>query len=229
MKEILILMLMALSILAMPSFASIGGNLTLTLEPDIVGQINQTDQIITPAEGSLWLKLRTVWLERALWTRMAIETIVQDSEDQRPVIHRLLRNYESTTETLGPYLGNETAESYGDLIREHLLIAENLARALRDKNQTAADEAGQNWRENADRLASLENSTLKVVSFNDSQAHWLRYINLTRNETDELIDKDYNASIESFDLIIEQSNFMADALAEGIIQQFPEKFHAEQN
>jgi hypothetical protein len=40
-----------------------------------------------------------------------------------------------------------------------------------------------------------------------------------------LANKDYNASIDTFDRIEEQSNMMADSLAQGIIIQFPEKFH----
>lgn len=74
-------------------------------------------------------------------------------------------------------------------------------------------------------IASFKNKTIPMLTLEMRRAMWQEHLNLTKNETQELLAKDFNASIDTFDRIEEQSNFMADSLAEGIIQQFPEKFH----
>lgn len=217
--------MLILSLMASPTLGAVGGNLTEELEPEIIGQVNQTDIIITPEEESLWMQMRTLWQEHVFWTRMAIMSIIQDSEDRGPVLNRLLRNYEDMAETLGPNLGNETSNEYGDLIEEHLLIAAELVTAAKEEDQAAFEDANSRWYENADEIASFENRTIPKLALEERKAMWYEHLNLTKNETALLLNRDYNASIDTFDLIEEQANMMADSLANGIIQQFPERFH----
>ncbi len=225
MEKIGVTILLILSLMASPTLGAVGGNLTEELEPEIIGQVNQTDIIITPEEESLWMQMRTLWQEHVFWTRMAIMSIIQDSEDRGPVLNRLLRNYEDMAETLGPNLGNETSNEYGDLIEEHLLIAAELVTAAKEEDQAAFEDANSRWYENADEIASFENRTIPKLALEERKAMWYEHLNLTKNETALLLNRDYNASIDTFDLIEEQANMMADSLANGIIQQFPERFH----
>ncbi len=128
-------------------------------------------------------------------------------------------------ETLQPYLGNESAKNYGDLIEEQLIIAAELVETAKNGNETALEEVNSRWFKNADEIASFENKTIPMLALEMRKAMWHEHLNLTKNETQQLLVKDFNASIDTFDRIEEQSNMMADSLAEGIIQQFPEKFH----
>jgi hypothetical protein len=78
---------------------------------------------------------------------------------------------------------------------------------------------------NADEIALFENTTIPPLTLNDRKAVWYEHINLTSKETNELLNKDYTASIDTTDRIEEQDNLMSDSLANGIILEFPEKFH----
>lgn len=216
---------MMLSLLAPPTLAAVGGNLSEELKPEIIGQINQTDIIITPAEASLWLQLRTLWQEQVFWKRLAAQAIIQGSEERGPVLNRLMRNYEDMAEILGPYLGNKNADEYGDLIEEHLQITTEFVTAAMEENQTALEDATERLYKNADEIAVFENTTIPKLALDDRKAIWYEYLSLNRDETAVLINMDYNASIETFDLIEEHASLMADSLANGIIQQFPERFH----
>jgi hypothetical protein len=222
-KEILTLLI--LSLLPLPALSAIGGNLTEELEPEIVGQINQTDILITPAEGSLWLQLRTAWQEQVFWKRLAIQAIIQDSEERDPVISRLMRNYADMAETLGPYFGNENANLYGDLIEEHLQLSADFALAAREDDQMALEGITNRLYENSDEIASFENNTIPRLSLVERRAMWHEYLNLSRNETTELLNGDYINSTDTLDRTLEQASMMADSLTNGIIQQFPERFH----
>lgn len=222
-KGVLILLILSLTI--SPTLCAVGGNLTEELKPEIIGQVNQTDVVITPAEESLWMQMRTLWQEHVFWTRMAIISIIQGSEDKGPVLNRLLRNPEDMAETLGPYMGNESSREYGTLIKEHLLIAADLVTAAKEGDQAAFGDANSRWYENADEIASFENRTIPKIAIDERKAMWYEHLDLTKNETTQLLNRDYNASIETFDLIEEQANMMADSLADGVVQQFPERFH----
>lgn len=229
MYKIVTLATLALLVLVAPTFGSIGGNLTLEnltleLEPITIVEMNQTSGVITPAEANLWLEERTLWQEQAFWTRMAIMSMLQNSPDQGPVLNRLLRNYGDMAEVIGPYYGNETAKEYGDLIKDHLLIAAALVSAVRDRNQVAIENANNQWYTNADDIAKFESNLSSNLTLKDRTAMWHEYLILTENEILQLSNGDYNTSIDTLDRIEEQASIMADSLTQGIISQFPDRF-----
>ncbi len=55
-------------------------------------------------------------------------------------------------------------------------------------------------------------------------AMWHDHLRLTKGEAVARLTKDYTADIEAFDQIELQANMMADSMADGIINQFPDKF-----
>lgn len=224
-KATLALLALHLIAVAVPSLGAIGGNQTVELEPDIVGKINQTDAMVTPEEASLWLQLRTLWKEKVFWTRESATAIVSNSDDRDSVLERLSRVREDMAETLSPYLGNVTAKEYGDLIGEDLNLTKQYISAAASGDAAAQEDIMARWRTNADEIAQFENATLPYLSLEERRAMWHNHLNLTTSHVGERLDKDYNASIETFDLAEEQADIMADSLAEGIVHKFPEKFH----
>lgn len=223
--KLLILSLLVLSTLEIPAIASIGGNNSSEqLAPDLIGQTNQSNQTVTANEESLWLQMRTLWLENVFWTRMAIVSVTQGCDNKASIQNRLMRNYQDMETTLSPYLGNETATKYGDLIEKNTELTVDLATAAGNKDQAAFESANKSLFENAKNVAAFENTTITKLSSNDRLAMWHNYLNLTRNETTELANKDYNASIDTFDLLEEQTNMMADSLTNGIVQKSPTGF-----
>ena len=106
----IILSLMALMLTASSGVCSLGGNLTDELKPLIVGQLNQTDRVLTEQEGSLLLQLRTLSLEQVFWTRMAISSLIQGSDESDFILKRLLRNSKDMIETLRPYFGPDKSD-----------------------------------------------------------------------------------------------------------------------
>lgn len=220
-----LLTVLALALIAAPGLASVAGNLTTELVPVIVGQVNQTDVVVTPVEESIWLQLRTISQENVFWTRMAVTATIQGGGDKDPVINRLLITSKDISEALIPYLGQEAVSKYSALIDEHFNNILELTTATKEGNQTELMNANRRLYKNADEIALYENTTIPKLSLNDRKAMWYDHINLTANEITELVNKDYNASINTTDMIEEQANIMSDSLANGVILQFPEKFH----
>jgi hypothetical protein len=110
------------------------------------------------------------------------------------------------------------------LIEEHLLIAAALVEAAKAGNSTAAADSEKKWYENADEIAAFENSINSNWNKTDLMAMWHDHLKLTKAEAVARLTKNYTADVEAFDQIQAQANMMADSMANGIVQQFPDKF-----
>ena len=113
---------------------------------------------ITPSEEDLRLALRTLWYEHIVWTRLAIMSLASGSDDKDPVLNRLLNNSGDMANGLKPFYGNENGDKYGNLIKDHLVIAAGLVEAAKAGNNTEVNDADKRWHENADKIATFENS-----------------------------------------------------------------------
>ncbi len=183
---------------------------------------NQTG--IIGSEEDLLLKMRMLWEEHIIWTRMFIMSVADNTTDKAVVTDRLLKNYDDMADAMKPYYGNDTGIKFGDLIEEHLLIAATLVQAAKAGNGTAAADAENKWYENADEIAAFENSINPNWNKTALMTMWHDHLSLTKAEAVARLTKNYTADVEAFDQIENQANMMADSMTDGIVKQFPDKF-----
>jgi len=179
---------------------------------------------ITPSEEDLKLALRTLWNEHIVWTRLAIMSLAAGSDDKDSVSNRLLKNSGDMANALKPFYGNETGSKYGDLIKEHLVIAAGLVEAAKAGNTTGVNDADRKWHDNADKIAAFENTINPNLKLQDRKDMWNEHLNLTKTEAVAILTKDYPTSISTYDMIEQKAMMMADALTNAIVEQFPGKF-----
>lgn len=183
---------------------------------------NQT--CITMSQEDLKLKMRMLWEEHIVWTRMFIMSVADNTTDKALVTKRLLKNYGDMAAALKPYYGDENATKFGDLIEEHLLTAAALVGAAKAGNATAAAAAEKKWYDNADEIAAFESSINPNWNKTTQMAMWHEHLRLTKGEAVARLTMNYAADIDAFDQIEAQANMMADSWADGIVDQFPDKF-----
>jgi hypothetical protein len=187
-------------------------------------QMSSNQTCITKSEEDLLLKMRMLWEEHIIWTRMFIMSVADNTTDKAVVTDRLLKNYDDMADAMKPYYGNDTGTKFGDLIEEHLLIAAALVQAAKAGNSTAAADAENKWYENADEIAAFENSINPNWNKTALMAMWHDHLSLTKAEAVARLTKNYTADVEAFDQIEAQANMMADSMTEGIVKQFPDMF-----
>ena len=84
---------------------------------------------------------------------MVIMGIVFDLPDLEPTTNRLLRNVPDFANVFCSFYGKGVASEFGDLLKDHLVIAADLVKAAKAGNSRVAAEAERRWYENAYEIA----------------------------------------------------------------------------
>ena len=155
---------------------------------------------------------------------MAITAIVFKLPDLNFVLGRLLRNATDMGNALRPYYGDQIADAYADLIREHLTIAADLVTAAVNGETEKAEQKEADWYRNADEIVEFLS---RINPYYDEEAFrkmFYSHLALTKLEAVCMIQKNFELEVQVFDQIEAEALMMADMLSDGIFKQFPYRF-----
>lgn len=184
--------------------------------------LNETTTTITIS--SFTKTMRDLWVDHIVWTRQFIVDSASDLPSLNDTTKRLLKNQEDIGNAIKPYYGDEAGNQLTGLLKGHILIAADLVNAAKAGNDSTAADADQRWSDNADEIAAF---------LADANPNWNEdglsdmlhdHLNVTKAEAIARLEGNYTADIEAFDAIQAQAMHMADALSDGIIAQFPQRF-----
>lgn len=179
---------------------------------------------ISQAEVDYRNDMRSLWEEHVAWTRMAIISLTFNLPDVDFVIARLLKNATDMGNMVRRLYGDAAAVAYGNLIKEHLLIAADLVKkSLAGDTQGAAD-AERRWYANADRIALFLSRLNPYLPENMVRQMFYEHLDLTKQEAVSMINKDYQKDIEAYDKIEKQARQMADTLSDAMVKLYPNMF-----
>jgi hypothetical protein len=170
------------------------------------------------------LALRKLWSDHVIWTREYIVAAVDDRPDAGEAASRLLRNQDDIGAAIVPYYGQDAGAALTKLLREHIMIAVDLVAAAKSKDDAAFAKHDARWTENAHQIAGFlaganpnwpEQDVFDLLSL---------HLKLTKDEAVARLTRDYAADVKAFDDIFTEIMVLADALHDGLVAQFPEKF-----
>jgi hypothetical protein len=116
--------------------------------------------------------------------------------------------------------------SVAELLREHIEIAGELVVAAQAGDQTLVADADRRWHRNAADIALFLSEANPHWSRTDLQHMLNEHLALTTQAVTARLEGDWRRDIETFDRVLEQALEMADALADGIARQFPDRVQA---
>ncbi|WP_232733149.1 hypothetical protein [Lysinibacillus xylanilyticus] len=172
------------------------------------------------AESDFMAMNRILWMEHVNWTRMTIISIVFGLPDLPFVQERLLQNATDLGNCLRPFYGDQIADRYAELIKEHLLIAAQLVTAAAKGDTATADAKEKEWYRNADDIAVFLNQINTYLSVEEVQKMFYTHLALTKKEAVTMIQKNYQEDIQVFDDIEAEALAMSDMIASAIVMQF---------
>jgi len=169
--------------------------------------------------------MRQLWSDHVWWTRNVIANIVDELPGTTEAVNRLLSNQDDIGDAIKPYYGDAAGEALSTLLRTHITQAADLLTAAKAGDTQTFNTVNTAWHANADEIATfLSNANpenFELEAMKDMMDEHLEY---TLEEATARLSGDYAADVAAFDEVFEQIMVMADMLAEGIANQFPDKF-----
>lgn len=182
------------------------------------------DVLLRPDASSLKESMRTLWTDHVVWTRNYIVAAISNDPGASAVAARLLRNQEDIGNAIKPYYGDAAGAKLTSLLKDHINIAVDLVAAAKAGNQTNLADADRRWKANATDIASFLAGANPNWQKDALVTMLNEHLRLTTEEAKARLERRWADDVRLYDQIFAQSMHMADALTDGIVKQFPNKF-----
>lgn len=170
--------------------------------------------------------MRKLWTDHTVWTRDYIVAAVDDRPDAQAAANRLMKNQEDIGAAVAAYYGQPAGQQLTSLLKQHIEIAVDLIKAAKTADQAGQKQANDKWQQNAVDIATFLSKANpnwpKDVLANMMKMH----LATTTEEVVARLKHDWDADVRAYDAVYNHILMMADALSDGIVKQFPEKFKA---
>jgi hypothetical protein len=176
------------------------------------------------ASAGLQQDMRKLWSDHVIWTRNYIVAAVGDQPDAQVAAERLMKNQEDIGAAVAHFYGRPAGDTLTALLKEHIVIAVDIIKFAKAGNKTAQQQADAAWHRNGEAIADF----LSKANPNWPRANLVAMMNAhLATTTDEVVARltgNWDADARAFDAVYDHILGMADALSDGIIRQFPDKF-----
>lgn len=175
-------------------------------------------------KSDLKMAMRKLWEDHITWTRMYLISAAYKNPDTKEVAGRLLKNQEDLGNAIKPIYGDAAGSKLTELLKTHITTAVDLVNAAAAGDKAALEKANTAWYANADQIATF---------LADANPNWPKadltkmmhdHLDLTKQEAVDILGKNAEAGIVSYDKVHDEILMMSDALSDGVIKQFPDKF-----
>lgn len=173
---------------------------------------------------ALKLAVRKLWADHVIWTRLYVMAATADRPDADAAAARLLRNQQDIGASIVPFYGAPAGERLAGLLEKHILIAVDLVAAAKAGQDDAFARHDKRWNANADEIATFLSGANPHWPKKDVSNLLALHLSLTKTEAVARLQKDWETDVKAFDDIFVEINTLADTIADGLVQQFPDRF-----
>jgi hypothetical protein len=178
----------------------------------------------TAAAEALRADLRALWEDHVVWTRLYIVSAVAGLPDADATLARLLQNQTDIGGAIATYYGDDAGAQLTTLLEGHIATAGELLAAAKAGDTNAVTAASTAWYANADEIAAFLAGANPAWPEATLQDMMRTHLDQTLAEATAQLTGDYAASVTEYDHIVAHILEMSDALAAGIVTQFPDRF-----
>ncbi|MHC1723176.1 MAG: hypothetical protein AB9836_08240 [Aminipila sp.] len=159
----------------------------------------------------LWRNL-SAWLNRYL----IVKTLKADGELEAVVIDRLHSVTGNFTDLIRTFFGDKAADDYTILLSNYINLFIDLINALVEGNSRGADEIVKQIYQNAGESAEFLSNLNPYWDKNTMENYNINFTNMTLNEINSFISKNYKDSFNIYERLISYSSSIGDFMAQGI-------------
>jgi hypothetical protein len=168
--------------------------------------------------------MRKLWTDHVIWTREYIVAAVADQPDQQAAAARLMKNQEDIGAAVAAYYGQTAGARLTELLKAHISIAVDLIKAAKAGDSAARQQADRRWHDNgadiADFLSKANPNWPRATLVTMMNTH----LSTTTDEVVARLTKNWEQDVRAFDAVYHHILEMSDALSDGIVKQFPNRF-----
>jgi hypothetical protein len=180
---------------------------------------------LTARQATFHDAMRKLWEDHVTWTRLAIVSLAEGLGDLPATQARLLANQDDIGNAIKPYYGKRAGERLTALLKEHITGAVALLQAAKSGDDAATTAAAKAWYRNGDQVADFLHAANPHAWSRTTMRRMMKtHLDQTLLEAQHRLAHRYAAEIRVYDQIHRHILAMADALSEGIIDQFPRRF-----
>ena len=189
-----------------------------------VGSAAGASSVAEGARAGLREDMRKLWSDHVIWTREYIVAAIDGSPAATAAATRLLKNQDDIGEAVAGFYGKDAGDKLTGLLKQHIMIAVDLIAAAKANDHTKYTATDQQWKKNgeeiADFLSQANPNWPKATLANMMAAH----LATTTKEVVARLNKKWDEDVSAFDEVYTHILHMSDALSDGIIKQFPQRF-----
>jgi len=179
---------------------------------------------VTVAHCTLRKDMRKLWEDHIVWTRNYIISELANLGDLTDVTNRLLANQVDIGNAIKPVYGDEAGAKLTTLLKEHIVLASGVVKAAKAGNKQELEALSAKWYANADDIAAFLAGANKNWPQADLKKMLYTHLELTTGEATARLAKEWQKDIAFYDKNHDHMLMLADALTNGIVKQFPDKF-----
>jgi hypothetical protein len=169
--------------------------------------------------------LRDLWLEHVFWIRAVDVATISGNKDAAKVAEaQVVANAHALADAFEPFYGAGAKDALFKLLAGHYAAVKDYLDASVAKDETKEKAATNAMFTNAEAIAAFLNKANpnwpKDVVLNLLQVHAGHHV----KQIQQLVAKDYKGEAQTWAAMTQHMYVIADALADGLAKQFPDKF-----
>jgi hypothetical protein len=178
------------------------------------------------AAADLRASMRKLWTDHTVWTRDYIIAAVDDKPDAMAAANRLMKNQEDIGNAVAAYYGVTAGQQLTVLLKQHISIAVDLIKAAKAGDKAAQKQADDRWQANAVDIATFLSKANPNWPKDTLVDMMKKHLSTTTAEVVARLTHDWDGDVRAYDAVYGHILLMADALSDGIVKEFPDKFKA---
>jgi hypothetical protein len=184
--------------------------------------VRQATGTIAPA--AFKQDMRRLWVEHVVWTREYVVAAVGNHPSAPAAAARLLKNQDDIGNAVAGFYGKTAGEELTRLLKEHITIAVDVIDAAKTGDKGAYQRADAAWTRNGHDIAEF---------LSKANPHWPKaalvqmmdgHLATTTQAVVARLNSRWEDDVRAYDAVQTHILHMADAIADGIVKQFPAKF-----